>query len=116
MERANLMAIGVACLIGASAAMATEPSANPNSSTSSTMARDKAGFSAMDTDRDGYLSKSEAQQAGIGNYTVADKNGDGRLDSNEVASAMSSGHSSQGSSSSMSKPMQPSDSTSTTHP
>ncbi len=116
MERANLIAIGVACLMGASAAMATEPSSSPNSTSSSTMTHDKANFSAMDTDHDGYVSKSEAAHAGVSNYTAADKNGDGRLDSNEVASAMNSSHSPQGSGSSMSKPMQPSDSTSTTHP
>jgi Ca2+-binding EF-hand superfamily protein len=114
MERANLMAIGIACLMGANAAMATDPgsgSDTTSATTSATMARQKAEFSAMDTDRDGYVSKTEAQQAGLGNFNVADKNGDGRLDSNEVASAMSSSHASQGSNSSMSEPH-----SSATHP
>src|SRR4249920_722571 len=109
MKRANLVAIGIAGLMSASAAMATDPSPDP-SATSSTQ-RDKAAFSAMDANHDGYVSKSEAQQAGLGDYSVADKNGDGRLDSNEFATAMNSGHSTQGSSSAMNKQTQHSNST-----
>jgi hypothetical protein len=110
MERANLVAIGVACLLGASAAMATEPSSSASSSSSTTSAA-KSEFSAADTNHDGYISKSEAQQAGMADYSTADRNGDGKLDANEFATALNSTHSSQGmssssqsASSSMSKP------------
>lgn len=99
MERANLVAIGVACLLGASAAMATEPGSSASSSSSTTSA-DKSAFSAADTNRDGYISKSEAQTAGMSDYSAADRNADGKLDANEFATALNSAHSSQGMSSS----------------
>jgi len=103
MERANLVAIGVACLLGASAAMATEPSSSASSS-SSTMSAAKSQFNAADTNHDGYISKSEAQQAGLADYSTADRNGDGKLDANEFAALNSTHSSSQSASSSMSKP------------
>ena len=45
-------------------------------------------FTRLDTNKDGYLTKMEAEPAGMAkNFTTADRNGDGRLDSNEFAAA-----------------------------
>ena len=41
-----------------------------------------------------YVSKSEAQTAGMSDYNTADRNADGKLDANEFATAMNSAHSS----------------------
>jgi hypothetical protein len=38
--------------------------------------RDKAEFSAMDTDCDSYVSKSEAAHAAVSDYPTADKHGE----------------------------------------
>jgi len=115
MKKAPWAVVGFGLLLGTSAAFAAE-SSSTSSSTSTTITQDKAAFSAADTNHDGYISKTEAQQAGMSDYSVADKNGDGRLDANEFATAnvdtSRSSHSS--SSSSMSKPKQPSDSSSMT--
>ena len=115
MKKAPWAVVGFGLLLGTSAAFAAE-SSSTSSSTSTTITQDKAAFSAADTNHDGYISKTEAQQAGLSDYSVADKNGDGRLDANEFATAnidtSRSSHSS--SSSSMSKPKQPSDSSSMT--
>ena len=100
MERANGLAIAVALLMSANAmAGPSDANSSTSSATSSTMARDQAEFSAMDTNHDGYVSKSEAQQGKMPDFGNADRNGDGRLDTNEFAMAMDS-RSAPGSSSS----------------
>jgi hypothetical protein len=54
----------------------------------------------MDTNHDGYVSQSEAQQGKMSpDFAAADRNNDGRLDANEFASSMDS-RSAPGSSSS----------------
>ena len=115
MKKAPWVVIGFGLLVGTSATFAAESSSTSNATSSSTITRDKAAFNAADANHDGYISKSEAQAAGMTDYSVADKNGDGRLDANEFATAsVDSTHSSHSSSSSMSKPTQPSDSNSMT--
>jgi hypothetical protein len=43
-------------------------------------------FGSVDLDRDGHLSRSEASRAGLGGqFTVLDKNNDGRIDRSEFA-------------------------------
>ena len=44
-----------------------------------------AAFGAADTNKDGYLTKIEAEDAGVDNFTSADRNGDGRIDSEEFS-------------------------------
>ena len=93
MERANLIAIGIACLFGANVAMAgndaaTTSTSTTKSSTSSTVVQDKAQFSAWDTNHDNYISESEAETAWKRDYNAADANMDGRLDASEFAVAM----------------------------
>lgn len=117
MQRLNLVAIGVACLLGASAALATEPSSTSTTTatvTTQTTEKHTADFNAMDANHDGYVSSAEAKQGGMTDYGIADSNSDGRLDNKEFSTAVSSTHStehhsssSESSSTSMSKPSDP---------
>ena len=70
-----------------------------------------------DTNHDGYVSRNEAQTAGVTDYSFADKNADGLLDADEFATASAEAtHESHSSSSSMSEPSKPpADSSSMTH-
>src|SRR5262245_27408991 len=116
--------LGTILLAGAGAAMAsdmttgstsssTSPGAQPgtmhqetNTTTSSTSSKsmDKGSFDALDTNKDGYLTKMEAEQAGaMPDFTTADKNGDGQLDATEFAAAKQQSMSSSESSTSESR-------------
>jgi hypothetical protein len=44
-----------------------------------------AAFGGADTNKDGYLAKIEAEDAGVDNFSVADRNGDGRIDTEEFS-------------------------------
>ena len=81
-------------LMSASAVVGDESSTN----SSSTTARDKAQFSSMDADHDRYISRAEAEQGRMADYSGADKNNDGRVDEEEFTSALNS-RSTQGDSS-----------------
>jgi hypothetical protein len=49
--------------------------------------RDMEKFQALDTDKSGAISSEEAEQAGMENFSSADKNADGELDINEYVLA-----------------------------
>jgi Ca2+-binding EF-hand superfamily protein len=100
MERGHLLSIGIALLVSAGTAFAAESSSSTTTTTTTT--REKPAFSAADTNHDGYISRSEAQQAGLTDYSMADKNADGRLDADEFAAVAGSTHSSTSSKSSTS--------------
>ena len=57
--------------------------------TATTSTREKPTFLDADTNRDGYVSRNEAQQAGVSDYSYADKNADGLLDADEFDAASS---------------------------
>jgi hypothetical protein len=77
-----------------------ETSTITSSTTSKSMS--KSAFDALDTNKDGYLTKMEAEQGGtMNNFTAADHNGDGRLDPDEYAALQQ--NSSMSSESSMSQ-------------
>jgi Ca2+-binding EF-hand superfamily protein len=101
MERGHLLSIGIALLVSAGAAFAAESNSS-STTTTTTTTREKPTFSAADTNHDGYISRSEAQQAGLTDYSMADKNADGRLDADEFAAVASSTHSTTSSKSSTS--------------
>ena len=52
-----------------------------------------AAFGAADTNKDGYLTKIEAEDAGVDNFTSADRNGDGRIDTEEFSAYTKNPHS-----------------------
>lgn len=115
MERARLLTIGIALFVGASAAFAGDPTSSSTSTTTTTTTTTKPSFTASDMDKDGYVSRNEAQKAGVTDYSMADKNADGRLDADEFANAVASTtRSSQSSSSSTmtTPPKAPADSSS----
>jgi hypothetical protein len=68
---------------GAGGATTTPPPAGGNSSPGNRVTLD---FAAVDSDRNGFLSRAEASLAGLGGqFTILDKNNDGRLDPAEFA-------------------------------
>jgi Ca2+-binding EF-hand superfamily protein len=106
MQEADMRWIQVAScavLLSAGSAMAAQMESDANATSPSTMSRDKGAFDALDTNKDGYISKSEAQQSGIPDYSAADRNGDGRLDQNEYSASAKNSTNSRSSTSSMSK-------------
>ena len=114
MKRAYLLPITLVLLASANAAFAC---GSKSSASASTTVHSKPTFTASDTNRDGYVSRKEAQEAGVTDYSFADKNADGLLDADEFATASAEAtHESHSSSSSMSKPSKPpADSSSMTH-
>jgi hypothetical protein len=107
MKRVYLLPITLVLLASANAAFACGAK---SSASASTTTHDKPTFTTSDTNRDGYISRTEAQQAGVTDYSFADKNADGLLDANEFATASADATSSSSSSSTStpsSKPSKP---------
>ena len=76
----------------------TRQETSTTTSTTSSKTMDKSAFDKLDTNKDGYLTKMEADQAGtVANFTSADRNGDGRLDPTEFAAVQKSAMSSESS-------------------
>jgi Ca2+-binding EF-hand superfamily protein len=76
----------------------TRQETSTTTSTTSSKSMDKNAFDKLDTNKDGYLTKMEAEQAGtVPNFTTADRNGDGRLDPTEYAAVQKSSMSSESS-------------------
>jgi hypothetical protein len=72
-----------------SANAVTVAESSSESESSSIQARNAATFAALDTDHDHYISRNEAERGNMGELVHdADRNGDGRVDSNEFASAL----------------------------
>jgi hypothetical protein len=90
-------------MLSAGSAMAAEMDGDTSAMSSKTMSHDKAVFDALDTNHDGYISQSEAQQGGIPDYSAADLNGDGKLDQNEYSMGAKNSSDSNSSTSSMSQ-------------
>jgi hypothetical protein len=68
---------------GAGGATTTPPSAGGNIPPGNRATLD---FAAVDSDRNGFLSRAEASRASLGGqFTILDKNNDGRLDPSEFA-------------------------------
>ena len=72
MDRAKSFTIGAALLISVSSAIADE--SNSTSNTTSMTPPDKAEFNALDTNHDGYVSRAEAEQGGMADYSGVDRN------------------------------------------
>ena len=81
--------LGITLLASAGTALAGTSAMHDNmgdSQTNATSTDTTSEFHALDTNRDGYLSQTEAQ-AEVPNFTKADTNKDGRLSSAEFAKA-----------------------------
>lgn len=72
MDRAKLFTIGAALLMSVSSAIADE--SNSTSNTTPMTPPDQAEFNALDTNHDGYVSRAEAEQGGMTDYSGADRN------------------------------------------
>lgn len=76
----------------------TRQETNTTTTTTSSKSMNKGAFDALDTNKDGYLTKMEAEQGGtVKNFTSADRNGDGRLDPTEYAAVQKTSMSSDSS-------------------
>lgn len=69
--------VGIALLVGAGSAAATDMNSDATSAVSS------SEFNTIDANEDGQISRSEAEIGGMTDYVSADRNGDGLLDRNE---------------------------------
>jgi EF hand len=102
--------VGVALLLGAGYAAAADdpdqttgmqstdaqPSIIDESSNAST-SKSTLEFKSLDSNQDGYLSRSESQQAGPMDFDAADQNSDGRIDQDEYSAAYQRGLTAQSS-------------------
>jgi hypothetical protein len=101
--------VGIAVLAGAGYATAADmdettnmqstdaqPSIIDESSNAST-SKSTLEFKSLDSNQDGYLTRSESQQAGPMDFDTADQNGDGRIDQDEYSAAYQRGLTAQSS-------------------
>jgi hypothetical protein len=77
MKRVYLLPITLVLLASANAAFACGAK---SSASASTTVHAKPTFTGSNTNHDGYVSRNEAQKAGVTDYSFADKNADGLLD------------------------------------
>jgi hypothetical protein len=82
--KATLVAM---CFVSVPMSVSAQVEETPDSNPPATTDRDMEQFQALDTDKSGAISSAEAEEAGMKNFSAADKNADGQLDINEYVLA-----------------------------